>query len=131
MAFLLFVALAGCSAPVLSGTKITLEQIQFIEPGKTGRAEVEQNFGRPMWLSEDGRVAAYFWRTGVPSGLMVLGQPSARHRDLAAYHVRCFAVAYDRGGFVRDCNFLEGGDTPELEAALLRWASAKHGADAR
>lgn len=131
MAVLLLVALVGCSAPVLSGSRITLEQIQFIEPGKTRRTEVEQNFGRPMWMTEDSRVAAYFWRTGVPSGLMVLGQPSARHRDLAAYHVRCFAVAYDRDGFVQDCNFLEGHDTPELEAALLRWASSPRGADAR
>lgn len=117
----LAMVMAGCSH-VIAGNEISLAHIAFIRPGVTSRTEIVENFGRPMWESEDATVIAYFWQTGgnATNTLRRHGITDPE-RTFVNYRARCFVVRFDGNGRVQNCNFLEAEDSQQLEARLLDW----------
>jgi hypothetical protein len=109
------------------GKVITPEQVRFIAPGQTTRAEVTEKLGSQFRDSPRVAALAYAWETPAPGLLWgwVVVIPPAGVGDggyTERSHWRAFLVAFDQNGRVVQSQFyrLKGGKS--LDEQLEVWA---------
>ena len=126
--------LTGCIAvfPVPSSEKtygkiITPQEVKFIVPGQTTRAEVMARLGDQFRDSPRLSVLAYAWEkpaVGVMWGYFLAGPDFEVHDGgySERSHWRAFFVEFDSGGQVRRTKFMHLSGKKSLDEQLEDWA---------
>jgi len=110
---------SGCRTTV-SGTKISQEQIAFIQPGGTTKREIIENLGPPTWEWEKQRGIAYKWEKGVAYETQGLSSGDG----FAGFTCSAFCAAFDENDRLVKKTFLKEGSSDELKDAILKWLKA-------
>lgn len=132
---LLTVWLAGCAVvPMPSDAKtfgkvITREQVGFIVPGQTLRAEVTEKLGDQFRDSPRLPVLAYAWEKSTLGWGWAVANPPPIWKDFFCQHEcnegsdwRAFFVAFDDAGQVIRTKFVRLSGGKSLDEQLENWA---------
>ena len=107
---------SGCRTTV-SGTKISQEQIAFIQPGGTTKREIIENLGPPTWEWEKQRGIAYKWEKGVAYETQELSSGN----EFVGFSSSAFCAAFDENDRLINRTFIKAEGSNELKDAVLKW----------
>jgi len=107
---------SGCRTTV-SGTKISQEQIAFIQPGGTTKREIIENLGPPTWEWEKQRGIAYKWEKGVAYETQELSSGT----EFVGFSSSAFCAAFDENDRLIKRTFIKAEGSNELKDAVLKW----------
>jgi len=109
----------GCSTTV-SGTRISKEQLSFIQPGVTTKREIIENLGPPTWEWEKQRGIAYKWEKGVAYETQELSSG----KEFVGFSSSAFCAAFDENDRLIKRTFIKAEGSNELKDAVLKWLEA-------
>ena len=129
--------LTGCVVPMPSdgktyGKVITREQVKFIVPGQTTRAEVTEKLGGQFRASPRLPVLAYAWEKSTLGWGLPAANPPPKWANFYSKHEcnegsdwRAFFVVFDDAGQVSRTKFVRLSGGKSLDEQLENWA--QHG----
>jgi hypothetical protein len=131
------VFLCGCvpiplSEPkVLAGKEVSLEQLEFLTPGVTTKAEVIARLGQPSVVWEDARVMTYDWE--MRWGVLVwavggYGVGYAGITDIPTHHL--LLMEFDDAWRLRRSERVVREERTPYSECLLQWKAGIHPASA-
>lgn len=134
--FLAAAALAGGCAlpvplpdrPVLSGTPVSPEQMVFLHPAVTTKAEVIERLGPPSIVWEDARVIVYDWELRWGILIWAVGGPysgAAGIVDVPTHHL--LIMEFDEAWRVRRFEHTTHDSLQPYWEFLLEWKASGRG----